>query len=419
MSGQYGRLLNIALRMTTLVVRFLLMFFLARFLEPEAVGYYGLFAASIGFILYFVGLDFYIYTTRELLRLPQHERAKPLKAQILMSLCLYAAVLPITFALLVHLDWPRSLIWWFLAIAVLEHVNQEVFRLLIALSKQIQAGILLFARQGVWALAVIALMAARPETRGLNTVMGLWAGSGIATVLLGLWYIRRQSFGSWRHPVDWAWVRRGIKISTAFLIATLALRAMQTSDRYLVEAFTGLEGVAAYVLFLGVASALMTFLDAGVFAFAYPELISLHHKKDYATARRRVRRMLWQTLSCCGLFAVASWLVLPWLLTWIGNPVYGRMIDLYPWLLLATILNAIGLVPHYALYAKGSDRPIIHSHLAALPAFLLMAWLLEKILPNLAVPVALAMSFALILVWKTVAYLRQGFGDSTNPPIRQ
>ncbi|WP_299364851.1 oligosaccharide flippase family protein [uncultured Paracoccus sp.] len=399
--------------------RFLLVFFLARFLEPEAVGYYGLFTATVGFVLYFLGLDFYVYTTRELLKLPEHERAKPVKGQAMLSLGLYAVVLPAAFVVLAYLGWPRHLIWWFLGIVVLEHINQEIFRLLIALSRQIHAGFLLFARQGSWALAVVALMAAHPGTRHLDMVMGLWAGSGLVTVMLGLWCIRRQPFGSWRQQIDWRWVRRGVKVSAAFLIATLSLRAMQASDRYLMEAFVGLEGVAAYVLFLGVASALMTFLDAGIFAFAYPELISLHHQEDYAATRRRVLRMLWQTLWVCGIFSVGSWLALPYLLAWIGNPVYSRSIGLYPWLLLATILNAIGMVPHYALYASGRDRPIIQSHLAALPAFLFLGWILGGSVPNLAVPIALAMSFALILVWKTVAYLRHGLGDPTNPPIRQ
>ena len=35
----------------------------------------------------------------------------------------------------------------------------------------------------------------------------------------------------------------------------------------------GIDMVAAYVLLLGVAGTVMTFLDAGIFAYAYPALI--------------------------------------------------------------------------------------------------------------------------------------------------
>lgn len=409
------RLYNVALRVTTLAVRFFLVIFLAKFLDPAEVGYYGLFTATVGLLLFFVGLDFYVYTTRELLKLPDHERATPLKAHIFLSLALYLSVMPAVFVVLTYSGWPKFLIWWLLAIVILEHINQEVFRLLIALSRQVQAGILLFARQGSWALAVVVLMAIWPQARSLEVIMGLWAGSGIITVMLGLLFVSQVSLGTWRKPVDWSWMSRGIKISAAFLVATLSLRGMQTSDRYLVEAFVGLEGVAAYVLFIGIAGALLVFLDAGVFAFAYPELIALHHLKDHAAARRRVQQMLYQTLLICTVFAAGSFLILPYLLAWIDDPSYSLSIGLYPWLLLAMILNAVSMVPHYALYARGADRTIIQSHLAALPTFLLGGWILGGVLPSLAVPIALATSFALILVWKTVAYLRD---DPQHSPAR-
>lgn len=414
LSGRYSHLLNIALRMTTLAIRFLLVFFLARFLDPASVGYYGLFTATIGFVIYFIGLDFYVYTTREVVKLPAEERAGPVKAQAVLSFGLYVLVLPIVVIILEHLGWPRSLIWWFLPIVILEHINQEIFRLLVALSQQVVAGILMFIRQGSWALAVVALMAARPETRSLEVLMALWAGTGVITVILGVFCIRRQDMGRWNRPVNWSWVFTGIKISAAFLIATLSLRAVQTVDRYMLEYLDGIESVAPYVLFLGMAAVLLTFLDAGVFAFSYPKLIALHNRGDTEGFRQQLRQTFIQTAVFCVIFAGGSALVLPYLLAWIGNPVYSEAISIYPLLLLAMILNALGMVPHYALYARHRDRTIIHSHLAALPAFLISAWIMGQIIPHLAVPAALAMSFALILLWKALAYWRIS-GGATEP----
>lgn len=64
----FSQLTNIAIRGSTLASKFLLIFFLARFLEPSELGVYGLFAATIGYSLYLLGFDFYTYTTRELLK---------------------------------------------------------------------------------------------------------------------------------------------------------------------------------------------------------------------------------------------------------------------------------------------------------------------------------------------------------------
>lgn len=71
---------------------------------------------------------------------------------------------------------------------------------------------------------------------------------------------------------------------------------------------------------------------------------------------------------------------------------------------MAMIINSISMVPHFALYARGCDKPIIQSHMAALIAFLGTTWALSKSYPILAVPIGLNLSFALILIWKAVAY---------------
>lgn len=49
MSELISRLINVSLRGGTLVCKFLLIFFLAKFLSPEEVGLFGLIVASIGY----------------------------------------------------------------------------------------------------------------------------------------------------------------------------------------------------------------------------------------------------------------------------------------------------------------------------------------------------------------------------------
>jgi len=416
MADRWTGLLNVGLRSLTLGIRFLFIFFLARYLDPASLGYYGLFTATVGYCLYFVGLDFYVYVTREILKAPEGIRGQLLKAQAALSGLLILAVFLIAVLLLPRAGWPGHLVWWFMPILLFEYLNQEIYRLLIVLSKQITASLLLFMRQGSWALAIIALMAGIPESRDIDTVMALWCAAGGMTAALGIWTIVRLRFGGWHMSVDWGWVKRGINISLAFLVATVALRGIQTIDRYWLEALGGIETVGAYVLFFGMASALMTFLDAGVFAFGYPALIRHHHAGEHDEARALSRRMLAQTIAVSSGFAVISWLVLPYLLDWIGNPIYRDRIYFYPWLLLAMVLNALGMVPHYTLYAKGHDRPIIYSHLAALAAFVLFTLALAPKMAEFAVPIALNAAFALVLIWKSIAYLLLGRAGRNATP---
>ena len=415
MATNVARLLNVGLRFANLGTRFLFIFFLAKYLDPASVGYYGIFAATVGYCLYFVGFDFYTYVTREILRTPMELRGRLLMGQVRLSGALYLIFLPLAVALLNQTDWPGHLVFWFLPILVLEHFNLEIYRFLITISEQLTATTILLAQQGSWAVVMVALMVVEPGSRNLDVVMALWACAGGIAAALGFRKVRKLRMGGWRQPTDWAWIKKGINVSGILLVATLALRGIHTLDRYWLEALVDIELVAAYVLLLGVASTLLVFLDAGVFAFAYPALIKCHHEKQHDAARNKVRKMLMQTIFLSATFAVISWFILPLLLDWINNPVYSNAVGLYPWLLLAVIINGVGLVPHYALYAKGNDRPIIQGHMAALLTFVVATWLFSTTYPTLAVPIGINFAFLVILVWKTIAYLRLNSANHTSP----
>lgn len=400
-----ARLINIGLRGATLATRFLFIFFLAKYLDPASVGYYGIFTVTVGYAMYFVGLDFYTYVSREIVKTPANQRGQLLKAQLALSGLLYLAFLPVGVWLLMQSGWPSYLLYWFVPILMLEHFNQEVSRVLIALSEQLTSSVILFIRQGSWAIAIIALMYLDSSTRNLNVVMALWAVAGIAAACTGIWKLKQLKTEGWQLPINWAWIKKGIAVSAAFLIATLALRGVQTFDRYWLEALGGIEMVGAYVLLIGIAGTMLTFLDAAVFAFAYPNLIRLHHENNPQEAQKQVKVLLWQTIALSGVFAVISWIALPYLLAWIGNPLYQESAHWYPWLLAAMTLNALSMVPHYALYARGLDKPIIHSHMAALAIFLGATALLAPTHNMQAVLIGLNAAFASILLWKSIAYL--------------
>jgi O-antigen/teichoic acid export membrane protein len=400
------RALNIALRGATLASRFLLIFFLARFLEPAQLGMYGLLSATIGYSLFLLGFDFYTFTTRELLKSKRHEWGGLLKDQATLSLLLYVIFIPSLSLIFVKGLLPWYLAGWFFPLLVLEHINQELGRLLVAISEQVSASVVLFLRQGTWALAVPALMFFEPTTRSLNYVFGSWALSGCLAVLIGVHRLTQLQISGWHKRVNWVWIVSGLKVSFSFLLATLAIRAVFTLDRYWLQSLGGLEIVGAYVLFMGIAGTLMAFLDAGVFAFSYPGLISAYQKKQHALYYKGVRTLLMNTCVLTAGFSLVSLLALTPLLSWLGNSLYVAQQYLYPWVLVAMAIYALGMVPHYALYAQGLDRPIIHSHIVSLLVFIVSTWLYSARWSLLAVPLGLCTACTVILFWKTWAFFR-------------
>ncbi len=406
MKPGYSAPLNVALRATTLSTRFALVFVLAKYLDAASVGYYGLFTAAVGYALLGVGLDFYIYSTREIAKVAVERQGALLKGQAALVGVLYVVLVPIILFALSHTGLPVRLIWWFLPILVLEHLNQELYRLLIILSRQISASVLLFVRQGSWAIATVGLMALDKESRNLGIVMLLWTGAGAAAAAAGLWKLQRLQLGGWREPVDWLWIRRGIAVSSTFIAATLAVRGVQTVDRYWLESLAGIKVVGAYVLFFGVASSLSVFLDAAIFSFYYPELVQLANQSRLSELHHHVRRTALLTTAACLGFALVSSLLLPFLLNWIGRDVYQAQIGLYYWIVAAMIVYSLGLVPHYALYAQGHDRPIIVSHIASLGVFVVATLALTRFSRTYAVPIGVFTAMALVMLWKTTTYIR-------------
>lgn len=398
------RLINIALRGMTLASKFLLIFFLARFLEPAELGLYGLLTATIGYALYLLGFDFYTFTTREILKRDRSEWGGLLKDQGALSLVLYAIFLPLLSLVFIKGLLPWHVAGWFFALLVLEHLTQELGRLLIAISEQLFASVVLFLRSGMWAVAVTALMFIAPESRSLGFVLGAWTIGGVAALLLCAYRLNQLGIAGWQKKIDWSWICKGLKVAIPLLVATLAIRGLFTLDRYWFGDLAGLNILGAYVLFMGICNALMSFLDAGVFAFIYPGLISAYNKQDSDAFRLGLRKMLIQTLLLTIVFAAISIVLIDPLLSWLNKPLYLEHQDLFQWLLLATLLYAVGMVPHFALYAQGQDRPIIHSHIASLICFIPTTWLLSIHWPYLAVPLGLCTAFALILLWKSWAY---------------
>ncbi|TYC58033.1 oligosaccharide flippase family protein [Marinobacter sp. BW6] len=400
------RLTNLGLRGTTLVSKFLLIFMLARFLEPAELGLYGLLTVTISYALYFVGFDFYIFTTREILKACPEKRGQLLKSQAALNLILYAVFLPLTIGLFGLNLLPWWLLPWFLVLLVLEHITQELNRILVALQRQLVASWVLFFRAGAWCLAVVAIMYLNKSSQQLTTVLTGWiAGSSIG-LLIGIAVLWQIPMGGWLKAVDWDWLRKGLKIALPMLIATLALRGIYTVDRYWFEALAGLDVLGAYVLFIGMCMALLGFMDAGVFTFLYPAMISAHANNNAGEFRKKFRQLAWQTVVLTAFFSACAWLAIMPLLQWLDKPLYLEKIELFGWLLLATGLFVVGMIPHYGLYARGNDKPLIVSHIAGLLVFLASTAFFAPVFAELAVPFGLISAFVFIMAWKTLQFYR-------------
>jgi O-antigen/teichoic acid export membrane protein len=378
---------------------------LARLLDPEELGLFGLLAATIGYALFLVGFDFYIYTTREVIRHKRSSWGSLLKNQWALFVVSYILFIP----LIMLVFWLGLLPWyvapWFFTLLFLEHSNQEVARFLIAVSCPMTASWVLFLRSGLWVVGLAVAMLIEDENQTVLTVLKFWSVGGFLALLLGITSILRLNVAGWRRSIDWIWVLKGLKISIPFLFATLSIRGIYTADRFWFETLAGIEVLAVYVLFIGIAGILGSFLEALIFVYQYPVLIRFWQEQSPAAFCRESLRMLTQTIYFSAIFSFLAIACLPFLVSWLDRPIYAQYQELFPYLMFAMVLYSLSMVPHYMLYAQGRDRAIIWSHFVALFCFVLAVWIQPGWNSLLAVPVALCVAFAALLVWKFAAYL--------------
>lgn len=402
------RLANLSLRAATLVSKFALIFVLAKFLEPTEVGLYGLLSATVFYVLMALGFDFYTFASRELIVTDRRNWAGMLRDQGVFYGITYSALLPLCLLLFWLGLLPWQLAVWFFPLLALEHLAQELNRLLVAISEPLWASIVLFVRSGAWAIIAALWMWFDPVQRSLDFVLAAWAIGVFVSCLLGASRLRGFDRASLQRAIDWAWIRKGIRVALPFVLATLSLRALYTVDRYWIEALGGLEQLAAYVLFVGIANAIMSFLDAAVFTFAYPALIASAGKADRPTFDRQMRRLGQHTLAVALGLSIAAVVCAGPLIDWLDRPSYTQHFSLLYWTVLAAALFGISMIPHYGLYARREDRTIVFSHLASLPIFLLGALVLIPLIGVAAVPAAMCLAFLFLLLAKLLAFKRCG-----------
>lgn len=300
---------------------------------------------------------------------------------------------------------PWAYAGWFFLLLVLEHVAQELNRLLVVMSEQLLASAILFLRSGAWCLLLVFLMWWVPETRNLEWVLVAWTvGAGIG-YLLGISKVLCLDRAALRNTVNWGRIGRGLKLAVPLLIASLAIRGIFTFDRYWVEGIAGFNVLGVYVLFVGIATSILSFLDAGVIVFSYPKIVATAKAGDDKAFRDGMRKLFWNILLVTLVLVGLALLVSRPILGWIGKDIYMDSFYLLKWLFLAIVLYSVNMIPHVGLYAFGEDRPILFSQLCGLVVFIFWVyWAAPNYGVVVVVPWALCLSFLTVMVWKIFAY---------------
>lgn len=404
LSWKLAPLINLSIRALTLLGKFILLFYMAKFLSAEEVGIYGLIVVLVSYSLYAVGFDFYTFSTRELVLKEKKEWGSFLKSQSFLIFFAYITILPLILFLASY-SIPLKWLYFLVFLIVFEHLNQELMRLLIIDKKVVLANNLLFIRSGLWCYSIIACMFFSLVPKRLDSILYAWISFDVIAFFLSWILLRKGLIFEKGLQIKKDWLKRGLKICLPLLFSTLILRAITTTDRIWLEHLEGLEVIAAYSLFIGLTNALISFLETGVFSFIYPQMIQ--EKNNPREFRKLIKKMFFQSLGLSLAISLVLVACFPYFLHWIGKDIYYAYKHIFYVVLFANIIYCISMVPHYILYAKHKDTKIVVSHILGLGIFALSTLAFIAWGVSVAVAYGLCCAFISILLIKVIFSLEK------------
>ena len=354
------RLLNLSLRVLSMVAKFLLIIYIGKYLSTETLGEYGLFVTTITIAIYFLGLDFYTYNTRELLHKNEDERFALIRDQFIFHSLVYALVLPLLFVVFVFDIIDYKYILLFYLVLIMEHVSQELFRLYTTLSMPIFANLLLFFRAGIWVYVLILLwMYDMKDTQNLSFVyLGWFVGSFISIVIGLVYLIKLYDTNALKRNIDWLWIKQGVKISIPFFIGTIAYKVIEFSDRYMIDYYMTKSDVGIYTFFGSIANTMQTLVFTLVIMIYYPKMIELYRDSETEKFEQTVKKFFVEVLTYSLVTIAGVAVLIHPILEYLGKAEFIQSLSVL-WILLgaALVLN-LSFVPHYVLFAKHKDIAI-------------------------------------------------------------
>ncbi len=401
---------SVALRAITLLSRFSLLFLTAKALTPYEFGFFGLFAALVVLFQYVAGAEFYVYSARTLLGRRQFNVSDVLLSHGILLLCtaLLICILYVVFLLFFADNGWASVGYFLIPIFVFELVGQECGRLLVVLGKPFGAGVVMFFRSGLWAVFMSVLLFFFPDDIGLKDLLFAWMLGGLVAAALSLILIKERLLtGGARRFLGWHWVWLGFGTSLPYWLSSLSLKAIGASDRFLFEGLVGSYVLAAFVLYAGIAGAIGSFLDAGVFSYLYPKVMSAWESGESAIFKSILRKMLFSAFVFSVLGSVFILLVFPYIKFFIQNDVYFEYMGILFLLLLSQVVFSLSMVAHFALYAQRLDRAVFACHIAMLPIFFCSVYAVSFYSSIYAVPAGVFFAFLFLMLAKWAFYFKK------------
>jgi O-antigen/teichoic acid export membrane protein len=398
-----------ALRTTTVGVKFVLTLFIAQYLSLADLGIYGIIASASALAPVILGFGISINLGREAARRGPAAITVPLLQYFLFLIPAYTVL-----CIGASLIWPHRF-FWFALLAVLlflDHIQTEMYSLMTMVRSAYAANVAYFIRFAGWSLAYFPLALVVPGLRNLTAVLVFWLGGCVIASLVVIYFTR-----------DWGWRRAILALpsskiqlphrhgSMPLYVADVCNILFVYLDRYVVGLFLSPTLLGVYVLYWSITNALNNLITISVIQIQRGVLVKVAQtaSRSFNGALRRVA--LSASAMAVGLGLLASlmmYVVVPHL----HHPEADAYLPLIFVLCVALVLRTTYEVLGVAFYAYSRDDLFLYSSLAVLAVALALNLWLDPWMGIWGAGVALVLSYtfgaATIIIMIVRGFRREG-----------
>ena len=206
----------------------------------------------------------------------------------------------------------------------------------------------------------------------------------------------------WSAKIDSRWIKKGIKVGMSIFLATLFLKIIEFSDRYLIDYFLGKTALGIYAFYFQLANLVNVIIFTLYISFIYPRIFRSVYDQDFAALKKNKSEIFISSTVIVAIFSVAFFIFLPYILSLAGkSDLYDYQAVLYVLIASALLLN-FSYSSHYVLIAGEKEKLIIVTTLCSCIINVALNLLL---IPRIGViGAAIAAVVAAMTLWLTKNY---------------
>ena len=331
---------------------------MSKHFSEDKFGEYSLIGSIITVLIYIVGLDFYNFSIRNILKGDRNKniRINKVFSTFILYLIIYVVLFLILYPIFHTISYVKPYILLIIFLGFTEHLSQEIYRLQIAFKKVLLANSLFFFRTISWVLVLLyKIWFNEPIT--LQFLLQIWLIANVLVILIvGLYEFNSNYKDLIKSKFDKNWVKKGLKIAMVFFAGTISLKMIEYSSRFILDFFVEKELTGVFIFYANIATLVTVYINTIVISFEMPTLIETTNAKNIKTNLKAFEKLLKQHIV---VVIVGILLVIKPILMWQNKPLFEVYLPILFLMLVGVGMMNYSFKEHLHLYILHKDKILL------------------------------------------------------------